>query len=72
MRNKILKLVLAAVVLAGGLAVGGPPRAAAAASFCPNRCCDSFCLSVRRCFRFGSSCICEQNCVVLPELERAR
>lgn len=69
--KKLGKLALAMVVLAGSLAVGAPAKPAYAAGYCQDICCDPWCTSVRRCFRFGGGCICEDACSIGigPEIE---
>ncbi len=62
MRKKVLKLVLALALLAGGLMTGVPAREASAAGICPDICCDANCFGIRRCFWGGGRCICSQAC----------
>jgi hypothetical protein len=68
MRKKMIKLVLATTVLAGGLLLGAPAQPANAGGLCPDECCDAWCTSVRHCFRLGGSCVCEAFCSIGPEL----
>ncbi len=62
MRRKIVKLVLAVTMLAGGLGAGLTPRVASAALTCPPICCDPNCYGIRQCFRSGAGCICRAYC----------
>jgi hypothetical protein len=61
MSKKIVKLIVAASMLAGCLGVGVTPRAANAV-VCANICCDPSCSSIRVCRRGGSGCVCDQLC----------
>ncbi|HEY2292690.1 MAG TPA: hypothetical protein VGM86_18470 [Thermoanaerobaculia bacterium] len=62
MRKKIVKLVVAASLLAGSFGVGLAPRAASAAVSCPPLCCDPNCFGIRQCFWTSSGCICRVYC----------
>jgi hypothetical protein len=69
MRKKMVKLILATTVLAGGLLLGSPAKPASAAGFCQDQCCDAWCTSVRHCFGAGGSCFCEEFCSVGIDIE---
>ena len=61
--KKLMKLTLAAVVLAGSLAVGSPVKLANAASICQDLCCDPSCTAMIRCYPTGGKlCLCEAAC----------
>jgi hypothetical protein len=60
--KKIVKLVVAASMLAAGLGVGIAPRAASAFTNCSNICCDPNCYGIRVCHPTSSGCLCSQFC----------
>ena len=62
MNKKIVKLVVAASMLAGSLGVGVAPRVASAALACQPICCNAGCTSVRQCFGTAGRCICKEYC----------
>jgi hypothetical protein len=62
MNKKIVKLVVAASMLAGSLGVGIAPRAASAALGCQPICCDAGCTSIRQCSGIPGRCICKAYC----------
>jgi hypothetical protein len=60
MPKKILKLALALGMLFGGMSLSA--RDVSAAGYCSDICCNASCTSIRRCFAYGSGCLCRAYC----------
>lgn len=64
MRKYLMKLVLSSLILAGSF-TGLAPKQTAVIVVCQDMCCDSQCITYRRCYHrlSSTSCYCEPNCI---------